>query len=465
MTSRFRGRGFVAPSVHRCAPGLFALVALAAPCPWPARPVAAEPLARATAVERALERSPEAAADRAAAGEAARLVRAAGAYPHNPRLAVEAAGDGVGPIAADSRSVRVALTQELDVHGTRGARRAVAAAEAGVLAAEVQGHAHALGRRTEEAFGAWLIERRRAALADSVAGSSARVVAAARRAARQEALSGYALRQIELDEARARERTARARGGSEEAEATLRALLLAGPEEALDPVDDLDATTWRLPCDSLTRVALDGRHDIVAARARESLRTAETRLLARADRPGPELELFVERETERVEAEAFGGALAGVAGFAGFEDRGTTVGAGIAIPLPFHATTTWARGKGTIEESRARAARLRLEAAIPIEVRAACDRLATAQQRAAILGTALERAGADRARVEAAYREGRLDLDAYLAQRQRLVEAAEAELDALADVEAARSALSQATGLTHAALAAALAGVPHGGSR
>jgi outer membrane protein TolC len=418
----------------------------------------AQPLDRAAAVARALERSPEAAADRVAVREAGRLAEAAGAYPHNPRLAVEAGGDGIGPLAADSRTLRLAVSQELDVHGARGARRGVARAEAAVLEAEALGHAHALGRRTEAAFGELLVERRREALADSLALASTRIAGAARGAARREAITPYTLRQLELDHARAREAAARARGGREAAEATLRSLLLAEPAEAIEPVDDIDERPWRLPVDSLTAIALTRRHDVLEARAREELRAAETRLLSRDGRPGPEIELFVERSRDRVDAEAFGGTLDGVPGFDGFEDESTVVGAGLALPLPFFRPNAWATGKGTIEESRARAGRLWIEARVPIEVRAACDRVAAAQERAAILGTALDRAAEDRRRLETAYREGRVDLDGYLSQRGRLVDAAEAELDALAAIEQARSELAQATGLTQAALSAALGG-------
>lgn len=446
MSRRFRDHG---PGLVVAACALVASVATTAP---------AEPLDRAAAVARALERSPEAAADRLAVREAGRLADAAGAYPHNPRLALEAEGDGIGPLAADSRTLRLAVSQELDVHGARGARRGVAVAEAAVLGAEALGHAHALGRRTEEAFGDLLVERRREALADSLADASARVAGAARGAARREAISPYTLRQLELDDARAREAAARARGGREAAEATLRALLLAEPAEAIDPVDDLDDHPWRLPVDSLTAIALTRRHDVLAARAREELRAAETNLLSRDGRPGPEIELFVERSRDRVDADAFGGTLDGVPGFDGYSDESTVVGAGLALPLPFFRPSAWATGKGTVEQSRTRAERLWIEARVPIEVRAASDRVAAAQERARILGAALARSAEDRQRLESAYREGRVDLDAYLTQRGRLVEAAEARLDALAAIEEARSQLAQATGLTQAALAAALGG-------
>jgi len=89
----------------------------------------------------------------------------------------------------------------------------------------------------------------------------------------------------------------------------------------------------------------------------------------------------------------------------------------------------------------------------------AVDRLMrahAAQERFAILAGALTRAGEDRRRLESAYREGRVDLEPYLAQRNRLVEAAEAEIDALAAIEEARSELARATGLTHSSLSAAL---------
>jgi outer membrane protein TolC len=432
-------------------PGLVAVLALVA---FACR-ASAEPLDRAEAVARALARSPEVAADRAATREASRLVDAAGAYPHNPRLAVETSGDGFGPIGAENLTFRLGLSQEFDVHGTRGARRDVATAEAAILDAETVGRLHALGRRTEEAFGVLLVERRRVALSDSMARASARVVEAARRAARQETISPYALRQLELDDARLREATARARAGQTAAEGTLRALMLADPAESIEPVDDLDDATWRLPADSLSDVALTVRHDVLEARAREALRGAEVLLSSREGRPGPEVELFVEHDRDQLE-EAPEPVVDDHAG----EGRHsvTRVGAGLQVPLLFFQPQTWPGERNAIAEARARAARVTLEARIPIEVRAACDRVAAAQERAALLKDALARVDEDRRLLEAAYREGRVDLDTYLAQRNRLVEAAAAGLDARAALEEARSALAQATGLTHVALATALGG-------
>ena len=416
-----------------------------------------EVLDRTTAVARALARSPEAAADRAAVGEAGQLVAKAGSYPHNPRLAFEAEGDGPGPWG-ESRAYRLGVSQELAVGGARSSRRDVAGAQASVLSAEVLGHAHALGRRTEEAFGVLLVERRREALAESLATAGARGTAAARRARERETITPYALRQLELDDARTRESAARARGAREAAEATLRALLLSPANEEIDPLDDLAEAPWHLPADSLAAVALTVRHDVLEARAREQLSGAEVRLAAREGRPGPEIGLFVERARDRVEADAFGPPLTGVSGFDGFTDEATTLGAEVAFPLPLFRPTAWAEGRGQIEEARARGTRQWIEARVPIEVRAACDRLAAAQERAAILQAALEPTAGDGRLLEAAYREGRIDLESYLVQRDRLVAAAAAELDALADVEEAKSELGHATGLTRATLSNALSG-------
>ena len=451
MARRLRdfGPGLVVPA------GTLAGTVLAASFLVPAP--GAEVLDRATAVARALARSPEAAADRAAVGEAGQLAAKAGAYPHNPKLALEVNGDGPGPWGP-SHAVRFGLSQELAVGGARDARRDAAGAEANVLQAEALGHAHALSRRTEDAFGTLLIERRREALAESLATAGERVTGAARRARERETITPYALRQLELDDARTRELAARARGARAAAEATLRALLLSPADETIDPVDDLGEAPWRLPADSLVTVALTVRHDVLEARARELLSAAETRLLAREGRPGPEIGLFLELARDRVEADAFGPPLEGTAGFEGFTDESTTLGAEVAVPLPVFRPTAWAEGKGQIEQARSRGARQWVEARVPIEVRAACDRLSAAQERAEILRLALAPTAADGRLLEAAYREGRIDLESYLIQRDRLVDAASAELDALADVEAAKSELALMTGLTRATLSNALSG-------
>ena len=121
MTRRLR-------DVH---PGLVAVVALVACAVAPGLRAPswaeAQPLDRAGAVARALARSPEATADRAATREAARLVDVAGAYPHNPQFALETSGDGFGPVGAENFTFRLGLSQERDVHGTRGARTAAEA--------------------------------------------------------------------------------------------------------------------------------------------------------------------------------------------------------------------------------------------------------------------------------------------------------------------------------------------------
>ena len=441
MTRRFRN----------ALAGAFALLAV------PACGAGAAPLHRAQAVDRALANSPEAAADRAATREAARLVDVAGSYQHHPRLAVESAGDGFGPVGADNFTLRLGVTQEFDVHGQRGARREVASAEAGLVEAETMGTTHSLGRRAELAFGMLLVEKRRVGLADSMAATSGRVVAAARRAAQRETISPYSLRQLELDDSRLRGMAARARAARADAEAALRGLLLAAPDETFEPVDDLDGGPWRLPADSLVEVALTVRHDVLEARARENLRSAETDLAAREGRPGPEVELFIEHDRDFFAGDELGGAPTDEGG-AGATHGKTLVGAGLSLPLFFSQPQAWAGGRSAIEESRARAARVGLEARVPIEVRAACDRLATAQERAALLDDALVNVDRDLALLESAYREGRIDLDTYLAQRNRFLEAAAAALDARADIEEARSALAQATGLSHASLATALGG-------
>ncbi len=98
-------------------------------------------------------------------------------------------------------------------------------------------------------------------------------------------------------------------------------------------------------------------------------------------------------------------------------------------------------------------------------MRSACATLAAAQERVELHGAGIAEAGEDGLRLATAYREGRVDLDAYLAQRDRLAAALTARLDALADAEAARTDLARVSGLDPATLAALLGGASGGTSR
>ncbi|MGH7726696.1 MAG: TolC family protein [Candidatus Eiseniibacteriota bacterium] len=419
-------------------------------------PATAAVLDRASAVARALDRSPEARVDQDAVASASRLENVAGVYPFNPRLDFEAGGDFIGPLGADRSSLRLEVSQEIDTRGERGARRAVASAESELTRASADGHVHALGRRTEEAVSRLLIAHRRAVLADSFGAASARIVATARRAGRQEAISPFTLRQIEIDDARVRDRATAARAEVSQAEGDLRALLLLAPDESIELADDLDGRSWECRAESLSTVALAGRHDVLEAGALEKMRLAEAGLTTREGRPGAEVSLFVERERDRVPGDDFIGVPPGASTFDGFEDDTWIFGAGLSVPLPLFQKNKWQSGRSDIEAARAGAARRRLEARIPSEVRAACDRLALAQERERILGESLSHADGDRELLEAAYREGRIDLDVYVARRNRILESADARLDALAATEAARIELALVTGVTYEELGRAL---------
>ncbi len=326
-----------------CAPGAspWVVVALAGTMLGAFMPAAAQPYDRAAAVARALDRAPEAAADRAVRDESAALIDAAGGALSNPRLSLEGEGDGVGPLGADDRTIRLGLAHEFDVYGRRGARRELARAEGVVTEAAVGEREAALAVRTSEAYGALLLARRRAGLADSLAAAGVRLVAAAREARRRETISPYALRVLARDEAHLADAALRARGAAVAAEAALRALLLAAPEEPLELVDDLDGSPWTCAPETLTARALAAHPLLREARAAEGQLEAESALLAREGRDAPELELFVASEREHVDGEAFGPTIDSIPDFDGFSTSGTIFGAGITVPLPFPRTNAW----------------------------------------------------------------------------------------------------------------------------
>ena len=449
-----------AKRVHALA---LAVIVVAAPIAAPS--ARAAELDRAGAVARALARAPEAEAERAARAEAEALRDAAGGALSNPRLSLSAEGDGVGPIGADDRLYKLELAQEFDVHGRRSARRALATAEATATEATALERETTLAMRTAETYGALLLSRRRAALADSLAAASARLVAAAREAARRETISPYELRVLEREEARHADEALRARGAVRADEAALRALILAAPDEPLALVDDLERADWTCTPESLAARAWAAHPSLQEARAAEGQLAAETALLESESRAAPEVQLFVESARGRVHGEDFIGSFDAVPGFDGFASKHTIFGAGITFPLPFARTNAWETARSRLSTQRAAARRRRIESTLEPALHAGCATLAAAQERVALRRAGLAEAGADGARLAAAYREGRIDLDAYLAQRDRLAEALSARLDALADAERARIDLARISGLDPVTLAAVLGGAPEGTSR
>jgi len=427
-------------------------------------PDAGAALDRAGAVARARANAPEAVADRLARAESAGLVDAAGASVVSPRISFEAEGSGFGPVGGDESALRLGVSRALDVRGLGSARRAVATAESDARAASADGRDVEIAARTAEAYGALLVAGRRLALADSVADAARTIAARAAEAVKRETISPYALRQLERDATRAADAALRAREARARADAALRALLLAAPGETLEPVDDLDGPAWACVPETLVARAAAAHPDVRAARAEEARLAAEATRSDREGRATPELHLFVAHEKDRVEPDAFGDWADSDPAFDGYRTSETILGAGVSVPLG-GKPTAWDAGRARLEAAQATARARRVDGALAPAIAAACAAVTAAQERAALHARGAAELPADGARLDLAYREGRLDLDSYLAQRERLAEALAARLDALADVETARAELARASGLDPITLAALVGGAPEGADR
>jgi outer membrane protein TolC len=182
-----------------------ALVAVSGSSPLDAQTVL---LSRDQVIERALARSTEVARLRQTAVAGTRLAGAT-QYPANPVVSVELEGTP-GPWSGQEYSRRVALEQEIDLRGERGARRGVSVASSRVLRQEATAREQEIAAEVDELAGRWLIARRRLDLLQPAVAQAQALRQRAEQARRRELLTPFQARLLQADalEVEAAERAA-----------------------------------------------------------------------------------------------------------------------------------------------------------------------------------------------------------------------------------------------------------------
>ncbi len=386
--------------------------------------LAAEPLTLERAVSLAMERSPslvtsetEAALARAQAQGASLL------FQSNPELEV-AAGPRMRE-GGNSLDLGLGVSQQLEIFGQRGARRAVAEALVVGSEARLQARRIELAAEVREAFGRALAAEQGVQITEE----ARRLAEEALRAAEQRLEAGATSR-IEVNAARvelgrARREYAAVTQRRAVALGALRLLIGLEAQEELRLEGSLSANAGPpVDVEALVEQALAGRADVRAARAELEAAQAERTLAAREALPSPRLGVAYSREED---AQIIQGTL------------------GIALPL-FQRNQA-ARGISAARVAQAERLLQALERGVRLEVRLSAERLRGAQEAvAAGSGDVLAAQEENLALINEAYRAGKVDFFELLIIRRESLDARRASIEALEELNAAQAQLKRVVG-------------------
>lgn len=407
-------------------------------------------MSRTEAVERAVSRSLELARLEQAGTLAARLGKAA-PYPVNPLLSVDVAGSS-SPFSSREYSRGIALEQELDLRGERGARRRVGQATSVVAARELEARRQAITAAVDEAVGRWLVAAHRKDLLLTLVQHARSIDASAEEAKRRETVTAFATRLLKADAVAFEAEAVEASREQDQAAAELRGWLAFSPTDSLGFTDDLSDSSWRCSPDSVLALARRSRALLAEAAAAESLAESRLSLERRLGRVNPTLGVSAARERTFIEsAPVSGGGVAGP-----IQDSDTVFGLRASVPLPLMQRNQVGVGEAALELQRVQAERGALDLAVAQEVTSACAALSRAESRQGLLRDVAQGVSGDLDLTEAAYRGGRIPLEDYLTLRERLIRIRRDLIDATGAVEEARARLVRATGLRRDLLTAAL---------
>lgn len=413
---------------------------------WPAS-VGAAPesltLSRRETVERALVATQDLARFQSAVRAATRLSRVP-VLVSNPVLGAETGGVGQ-PFSSSEYTRLISLEQEIDLAGHRRARRRVGEATIAVTEREVAARRQNIQSAVDDAFGRWLIARKRESFLGPLADRARELSVRAQDARRSETVTEFDVRLLRRDVVELESERARARRELDEAEAELHIWLGLSRNTSLLLTDDLNDRPWGCSLDSLTHLARSSRADLALAAAAESLAGRRVLLEQRLALGNPIIGISASKDRQSFESPSIGTV----------NDQETNVGIRATIPIPF-VRAPFGVNEARLELARSQSDRAVLELSVRQDVAAACAGLTAAEERLRILRDAVTTAPGDLRLTESAYREGRIPLDQYLTVRERLVRIQREALDAEAALEEARARLVRATGLRRDILASIL---------
>ena len=344
-------------------------------------------------------------------------------------------------ILAGGLGAELAIAQQVEIAGQRGARRAAAAAGVDRASADVTDMARTILGEVDRSFYRLVAGDRRVALADEILALTERLADASHRQLEAGDISRLEFNLATVEFGRSRGRALAARRLREEIASELKYLLGLLPETPLMPVvDSLIATSVTggalaaaeaLDVDSLIRVALSRRPDLTATAAAVRQASADVSLARREAFPN----LVLRATSERVE---------------GIGTRELRPGLGFTIPA-------FNRNQGEIRARRAAAlqadlTRESVAARVRIDVSRAVASYRSAATQAVLAETVLAPARENRSLLEIAYREGKVGLPVLLLIRNQVIDAELEYWDAWLAEREAFVDLLEATGETVRAL-------------
>lgn len=386
--------------------------------------LAARPLTMDDSVALALERSPRLISAQAEAAAArARLQGASLLLQANPQLQ-----GAVGPrLRAGDNSVDVGLgiSQQLEVFGQPGARRAAAAESLTASQARLEALRVELAAEVRVAFARALAAEQSVRLADE-----ARTLAEQSLKAAEERLTAGAASRIEVNTSRvemgraSRERALAAQRRTV-ALGELRLLLGVEPSDELVLEGGLRAgAATAQPVEPLLERALAQRPEVKAARSELEAARAEAKLAAREALPNPSLGVSYSREEG---ADIIQGTL--------------------GIELPLFNRNQAARGVSAARVVQGEAALRATERLVRLEVGLALERYRAASAAAeAFSEEVLAALQQNLELVNEAYRAGKVDFLELLVIRREALDARRGYIDALEELSAADAQLKRAVG-------------------
>lgn len=369
----------------------------------------------------------------------------------NPALEVERGTDR-GLTDDGERTLRLSLSQELEVWGQRGKRKHIADLELQRAAAEVDRFTRLLESDLIASYHTHALTLTKLALAKEFVDLMKQVSEASERRFATGDISGFELSMVAGELA---DRVADVRsleGASGATAARLNHLIGRSPASPLTLVSDSMYVPFAQPLESLIGLSLDRRADLRGARLAEQISDTRARLVASEAIPNPELTFSYEIDEGILKGEDFSTASGAPPDIRDVRDRDRLFAVGLSLPLPVFNRNQGIRFSARAGRDRATRIREGIERRVEAEVTAAYRELEGARAALESYLPVIDRVSRGPALLGRAYAAGELDLNGLFVQMDRVYQVQLAFLDATIVYRSAHARLEAATGgalLTH----------------
>ena len=363
--------------------------------------------------------------------------------PTNPQLEFEAVTDALTSNSGEG-TVRLGLSQEIELGGQRGHRKGIAVAHIELAKLEVGAQERTVTRDVRAAFYSLLLAQRRVSFTRHVDSLSTSLRDTAAIRVRDGFLPKSELTFLQLDVAASRTNVNKAEVALNESRNQLQWLLGGPPDSALVIVGDIEYQPLDVLEDSIVALAIAQRSELKENEVRRNVATAELGL-ARGERiPNLTVSAFYSRERSVFSTDDF---IGNIGGIQGLKDADNLFGIRLSLPLPLldkrHAEIANAQNQGAILS----ATNFSLENQIRYEARSAYQALKSSEKTVDLLQNVQPESDSLFQMVQSAYAQGRIAVSDYLTQKERLLNMRLNLLDAQSSYIAAQRECERAVGL------------------